>query len=100
MVTLLMIKSFFFSFLVGLIGVDGGNSTRISRFANYLRNMIPCNDVSVMEMVAKAIGRLAQVGGIYAADYVEFEIKKTLEWLSGDRHEGRRHAAVRKFFLI
>lgn len=56
--------------------------------------MIPCNDVSVMEMVAKAVGRLAQVGGTFAADYVEFEVTKALEWLSGDRHEGRRHAAV------
>ncbi|XP_057312523.1 serine/threonine-protein kinase mTOR-like [Hydractinia symbiolongicarpus] len=80
--------------IVGLIGVDGGNATRTSRFANYLRNMLPCNDVSVMEMVAKAVGRLAQVGGTFSADYVEFEVKKALEWLSGDRHEGRRHAAV------
>ena len=56
--------------------------------------MLPSNDVSVMELVAKAVGRLAQVGGTYAADYVEFEVKKSLEWLSGDRHEGRRHAAV------
>jgi len=56
--------------------------------------MLPCNDVSVMEMVAKAVGRLAQLGGTFAADYVEFEVKKALEWLSGDRHEGRRHAAV------
>ena len=84
----------FNSFLVCLIGVDGGNATRTSRFANYLRNMLPSNDVSVMELVAKAVGRLAQVGGTYAADYVEFEVKKSLEWLSGDRHEGRRHAAV------
>ena len=69
--------------IVGLIGVDGGNATRTSRFANYLRNMLPCNDVSVMEMVAKAVGRLAQVGGTFSADYVEFEVKKALEWLSG-----------------
>ena len=47
-----------------------------------------------MELVAKAVGRLAQVGGTFSADYVEFEVKKAFEWLSGDRHEGRRHAAV------
>lgn len=89
---------FFFQQLVALISVDDGNATRTSRFANYLRNMLPSNDVSVMELVAKAVGRLAQVGGTYAADYVEFEVKKSLEWLSGDRHEGRRHAAVTDLF--
>lgn len=61
--------------------------------------MLPSNDVSVMELVAKAVGRLAQVGGTYAADYVEFEVKKSLEWLSGDRHEGRRHAAVTLYYI-
>jgi len=25
---------------------------------------------------------------------VEFEVKRALEWLGGDRNEGRRHAAV------
>lgn len=85
---------FCITFLVALIGVDGGNATRTSRFANYLRTLLPCNDVSVMELVAKAVGRLAQMGGTFSADYVEFEVKKALEWLIGDRHEGRRHAAV------
>lgn len=80
--------------------MDDGNATRTARFANYLRNMLPSNDVSVMELVAKAVGRLAQVGGTYAADYVEFEVKKSLEWLSGDRHEGRRHAAVSFGFIL
>ncbi|XP_012554042.1 serine/threonine-protein kinase mTOR isoform X1 [Hydra vulgaris] len=79
--------------IVGLINADG-NSNRTSRFVNYLRNMLPCSDVTVMEMVAKTVGRLSQVGGTFSSDYVEFEIKKALEWLYGDRHEGRRHAAV------
>ena len=72
--------------------MDG--ATRTTRFANYLRNMLPCNDVSVMVMRAKAVGRLAQVGGTFSADYVEFEVKKALEYLAGDRSEGRRHDAV------
>eukprot|EP00794_Sanderia_malayensis_P007416 gene7416-8236_t len=80
--------------IVSLIGVDGGNATRTSRFANYLRNMLPCNDVSVMVMRAKAVGKLAQVGGTFSADYVEFEVKQALEYLAGDRSEGRRHDAV------
>lgn len=81
-----------------MIGVDVGNtSTRISRFANYLRNMLPSNDTSVMELAAKAVGRLALASGTYTAEYVEFEAKRAFEWLSGDRNEGRRHAAVRVY---
>eukprot|EP00795_Rhopilema_esculentum_P000207 gene207-9842_t len=80
--------------IVSLIGVDGGNANRTSRFANYLRNMLPCNDVGVMVMRAKAVGKLAQVGGTFSADYVEFEVKRALECLAGDRNEGRRHDAV------
>ncbi|XP_053376740.1 serine/threonine-protein kinase mTOR-like [Mercenaria mercenaria] len=81
--------------IVSLIGVDVGNTaTRISRFANYLRNLLPSNDVGVMEMAAKAMGILALSSGTYAAEYVEFEVKRALEWLTGDRNEGKRLAAV------
>lgn len=49
-----------------------------------------------MQMASKAMGRLAHTGGTFTADYVEFEVKRALEWLGGDRNEGRRHAAVSK----
>ncbi|KAK3104575.1 hypothetical protein FSP39_005244 [Pinctada imbricata] len=81
--------------IVSLTGVDVGNtSTRRSRFSNYLRNLLPSNDVSVMEMASRAVGFLAFSSGSYAADYVEFEVKRSLEWLTGDRQEGKRYAAV------
>ncbi|XP_060521647.1 serine/threonine-protein kinase mTor [Cylas formicarius] len=81
--------------IVCLIGVDVGNmTTRISRFANYLRNLLPSHDVGVMELVAKTMGSLAMVSGSKASEYVEFEVKTALEWLSGDRNESKRHAAV------
>ncbi|CAH1772250.1 unnamed protein product [Owenia fusiformis] len=81
--------------IVSLIGVDVGNSnTRITRFANYLRNLLPSNDTVVMEMASKAVGKLALASGTYTAEYVEFEVKRALEWLTGDRNEGRRQAAV------
>ncbi|KAF4530221.1 hypothetical protein B566_EDAN017958, partial [Ephemera danica] len=45
--------------IVYLIGADVGKiNTRISRFANYLRNLLPCNDVSVMELTVKAMGKV------------------------------------------
>ena len=52
-----------------------------------------------MQMASKAMGRLAHTGGTFTADYVEFEVKRALEWLGGDRNEGRRHAAVSKFHI-
>lgn len=83
-----------------LIGVEGGNATRIGRFANYLRNLLPSNDPVVMEMASKAIGRLAMAGDTFTAEYVEFEVKRALEWLGADRNEGRRHAAVSDAFFV
>lgn len=79
---------------VSLIGVEGGNATRISRFANYLRNLLPSSDPVVMEMASKAMGHLSMAGDTFTAEYVEFEVKRALEWLGADRNEGRRHAAV------
>ncbi|KAH9523104.1 hypothetical protein Btru_065813 [Bulinus truncatus] len=83
--------------IVSLLGGDVGNiSTRTSRFANYLINLLPANsyDLGVMEMAAKAVGILALSSGTCAAEYVEFEVKRALEWLVFDRIEGRRQAAV------
>ncbi|PVD35573.1 hypothetical protein C0Q70_02536 [Pomacea canaliculata] len=81
--------------IVSLIGVDMGNvTTHISRFVNYLRTLVPCSDPVVMEMASKAIGMLALSSGAFAAEYVEFEVRRALEWLGTDRSEGRRHAAV------
>lgn len=53
-------------------------------------------------MAAKAVGKLALTAGTYTAEYVEFEGKRSFEWLAGDRHEIRRYAAVsgRLFLLI
>lgn len=92
--TVFPISPFAFLFPASLIGVEGGNATRIGRFANYLRNLLPSNDPVVMEMASKAIGRLAMAGDTFTAEYVEFEVKRALEWLGADRNEGRRHAAV------
>lgn len=78
-----------------LIDIDGeDNTTKITRFANYLRIVLPGIDPQVSALAAKALGRLAMAGGTLTPDFVEFEIKRSLEWLQGDRNEARRHAAV------
>lgn len=40
------------------------------------------------------MGHLSMAGDTFTAEYVEFEVKRALEWLGADRNEGRRHAAV------
>ncbi|KAH3893902.1 hypothetical protein DPMN_018054 [Dreissena polymorpha] len=87
--------------IVSLLGVDVGNATtRIGRFSNYLQNLLDCNDVAVMEMAARALGILVLSSGTYVAEYVEVVVKKALEWLTEDRHEVKRHAAVLCFMEL
>ena len=87
---------FLTKFLVALIGLEDAHSNvaRVGRFANYLRGILPCNDYLVTEMTAKAIGCLALAEGAYTAEYVEFEVRRALEWLSTDKNENKRLAAV------
>lgn len=47
-----------------------------------------------MELAAKTVGRLAVISGAKRAEYVEFEVRRAFEWLSSERNEGKRHAAV------
>lgn len=82
-----------FSLSVSLVGLEGGfNVTRLSRFANYLRSILPHSDVTLTEMTAKAIGQLALAEGTYTAEYVEFEVKRALEWITGN--ENKKLASV------
>ncbi|RWS29930.1 hypothetical protein B4U80_02742 [Leptotrombidium deliense] len=81
--------------IIILVGVDVGNrSTRCSRFANYLRNTTVPNDTSLLELMAYAIGRVAIASGTLTASYVDYEVRRAIEWLSGDRNESKRHGAV------
>ncbi|KAG0345157.1 phosphatidylinositol kinase- protein kinase tor1 [Podila humilis] len=77
-----------------LIGIEGEeNTTQETRFANYLRQLFPA-DVRTMTVAARALGKLAQQGGTFTTEFVEFELKRAIEWLTGDRQEARRHASV------
>eukprot|EP01132_Coremiostelium_polycephalum_P002833 gene2833-3519_t len=80
-----------------LIDVDyDENATKITRLATYLRTGLTSNDFTVMYMASKSLGRLVRTSstGTLTAECVEFEVTRALEWLSGDRYETRRHAAV------
>lgn len=78
-----------------LISGDVVNTTtRISRYAQNLRNLLPSNDVGVMELAAKTLVKLALLPGSKGAESFEFDIKRAFEWLSEERNENKRHAAV------
>ena len=75
------------------------NETKLIRFANYLRMIFQHNgmsdlDTRLLREAAHALGLLASEGGVLAADMVELEVKRSLEWLEGDRSEQRRYCAV------
>lgn len=64
-------------------------SSRIIRFANYVRKLLPSSDVGIMELVAKAIGHLAIASGSQAPEYVEFEVKRAFERLQEEKADVR-----------
>ena len=73
------------------------NEYKIIRFANFLRGVfaLVTVDTPTLRLAARALGHLARAGGPMTADFVEFEVKRALEWLQGgDRYEARRHSAV------
>lgn len=63
---------------------------RITPYYNHLRDLLPCNDVSVMEIAARTLVKLANLPGSKGAESFEFDIKRAFEWLSGDRHEVKK----------
>ncbi|XP_052743299.1 serine/threonine-protein kinase Tor [Bicyclus anynana] len=80
--------------IVCLISSDSeANKTRITRYAHYLRNIFPCNDMNILELAAKTVGRISTSLGIKRGEYVEMEIKRAFEWLSGERNEAKRLSA-------
>jgi len=70
------------------------NTSKIARFSHYLRIALAYGDPQVMVPAAKALGRLASASSSVVTEFVDFEVKRALEWLQGDRNEARRHAAV------
>ncbi|KAI8813143.1 armadillo-type protein [Cladochytrium replicatum] len=77
-----------------LIDLEFEDGIKVTRFSNYLRTVLPGTDPQITVLASKALGRLALPGGTLVAEFVEFEMKRALEWLQGDRYESRRYAAV------
>ncbi|KAK9450365.1 armadillo-type protein [Limtongia smithiae] len=70
------------------------NRTKVTRFKGYLSQLIPSNDVEVMRLAAKGLGRLVASGGSLTVEIVDSEVKRCLEYLQSERVEYRRQAAM------
>ncbi|KAK3073501.1 phosphatidylinositol kinase- protein kinase tor1 [Teratosphaeriaceae sp. CCFEE 6253] len=78
-----------------LIDFKGDDAAlKVTKFNTYLRKTLEGSDTSAMVVAAKCLGRLAAPGGALTAELVEAEVKHALEWLTSERNENRRFAAV------
>lgn len=81
--------------LNALIDFKGDDAAqKVPKFSNYIKRTLEGNDTSAMVVAAKCLGRLATPGGALTAELVEAEVKRALEWLTSERTENRRFAAV------
>ena len=81
--------------LTALIDFKGDDaSLKATRFVSWLRRILQGNDTTAMIVAARALGRLATLGGTVTAELVEAEVKTALEYLQTERQENRRFAAV------
>ena len=67
-----------------LIDVDlGDNTPKITRFANFLRLVLNTTDATCVAAAAHAMGKLCKEGGTLTGEILEFELKRSFEWLQG-----------------
>lgn len=79
---------------LGLSTTTEQNANTITRYASYLRRLLSSNNLQVMKEATITLGKLAIPGGSLTGDFVEFEVKRSLEWLVTEKVENKRHAAV------
>ncbi|KAK3724196.1 phosphatidylinositol kinase-related protein kinase tor1 [Vermiconidia calcicola] len=81
--------------LNALIDFRGDDAAqKVSRFNNLIKRTLEGSDNTAMVVAARCLGKLATPGGALTAELVEAEVKHALEWLTSERNENRRFAAV------
>ena len=72
------------------------DATKLGRCATCLRRVFEHSaDGGTLALAARALGRLARVGGSITADFVEAQLRLSLDWLDGaERADGRTLAAA------
>lgn len=84
--------------MITLISLDVGDRImQCTKFANIIRDLPVANDVSLMELEAYTIGKIAEVSGSLTTKYMDFEVGKAVEWLRTeqiDRHSDKKHCGA------
>lgn len=80
------------SALIDFKGDEAGQ--KVTKFCGYIRRTLEGSDTSTMVVAAKCLGKMAVPGGAWTAELVDAEVKRSLEWLTSERNENRRFAAV------
>ncbi|EMC92726.1 hypothetical protein BAUCODRAFT_76649 [Baudoinia panamericana UAMH 10762] len=81
--------------LNALIDFRGDDAAlKVTKFNTLLRRTLEGSDTSAMVVAAKCLGRLAAPGGALSNELVDAEVRHALEWLTSERNENRRFAAV------
>ena len=53
----------------------------MAKFANYVRLLLPGNDLKTTRLTTETLGILARAGGSLRNEIIEFELRRALEWL-------------------
>ncbi|ERM95810.1 serine/threonine-protein kinase TOR isoform X2 [Amborella trichopoda] len=73
----------------------GESASKVSKFSNFIKDVFNSKrDPEILILASKVLGHLARGGGAMTADEVERQVKNALDWLTGERVEYRRFAAV------
>lgn len=84
--------------MITLINLDVGDRiTQCTKFANIIRDLPVASDVSLMELEAYTIGKIAEVSGSLTTKFMDFEVGKAVEWLRTeqiDRHSDKKHCGA------
>ena len=78
--------------LVDFKGDDAAQ--KVTKFSNLIKRTLEGSDTAAMVVAARCLGKLATPGGTLTAELVDAEVKHALEWLTSERNENRRFAAV------
>lgn len=69
-------------------------SNMVTRYASYLRRLLPSKSLQVMKASTTTFGGLAGLGSSLTGDFVDHEAKRALAWLTSEKLATKRHAAV------
>ncbi|KAH8093828.1 FAT-domain-containing protein [Cristinia sonorae] len=82
-----------------LLNAEGGgvieSKSILFRFYNYVKSLLPNNDINVMLAASKTLGQIAAIGGAGFGEYfMEYEVQAAIGLLQTDKQEPGRYAGV------